>query len=422
MVVLGETTFRKKCQRFGLLPQDRLRHLWVIGKTGSGKSTLLANLLAQDLAAGTGTALLDPHGDLVQTVLPLVPKERINQVLLFSSEDTEHPISFNIFRQGRRFHPDPALLTSQLIAVFRKQWSSSWGPRLEHVLRNAILAIVHDPRATLLFLYRFLTDESLRTKVVEKVTDPVVRQFWTKEFPGYKGTLQSDALAPVLNKLGAFVAQPVVRNIVAQERSRVDLLELMNSQGVLLADLASGQIGEDASHLLGGLLLSAIQLAAWEKPRGGPPFMLYVDEFQNFVNESLPSLLSESRKFGVGLTLAHQYLAQLPVALQEAVIGNVGTSIVFRLGAGDARILEPEFQPPFTAQDLAFLGPYEVAVKILAQGRQLTPFSARTPPLTQPQPGGQDRIVRIREQSRLRYSLPREQVEQSIAKALRVCP
>lgn len=414
ILLLGETTFRQQYRRFGLLPEDRLRHLWVLGKTGSGKSTLLANLLAQDLAAGQGAALLDPHGDLVETTLPFVPSWRTNDVLLFAPEDVEHPVSFNIFRQGRRAHPDPGLLASELVAIFRKHWADSWGPRLEHVLRNAILAVAGDPRATLLFLYRFLTEERLREKVVSRLTDPVVSQFWTKEFPSYRAALQAEALSPVLNKLGAFVAHPIVRNIVSQERSRVDLMNLMDTRGLLFANLATGKIGEDASHLLGGLLLTAIQLAAMQRPRGGPPFMVYVDEFQNFVSDSLATMLAESRKFGLGLTLAHQYLGQLPDRLRDAVLGNVGSMILFRLGGDDARFLEPEVSPPFTARDLMRLGRYEAVVRLVVQGQQTEPFSMRSLALPALPDGGEERRARIVEQSRGRYAVTREEVEAGI--------
>lgn len=433
ILVLGQSVFRRQRQRFGLLPGDRLRHIWIVGKTGSGKSTLLANLVAQDLARGNGLALLDPHGDLVEAVLPLVPSARTNEVLLFSPEDRDYPVSFNVFRQGRRQHLDQALLTSGLVTVFRKYWSDSWGPRLEHVLRNAILAVAPDPRATLLFLYRFLTDDGLREKVVGKVADPVVRTFWTREFPGYTRSLQSEALSPALNKLGAFVAQPVVRNIVAQERSRVDLVHIMNSQGVLLAKLGTGAIGEDASHLLGGLLLSALQLAAMERgsasrtesarrgartgqlePSSQPPFIIYVDEFHHFVTDSLATLLSESRKFGVGLVLAHQYLDQLTPSVLSAVLGNVGSKIVFRLGAHDAETIAPEFEPTFSPSDLQGLPAHHTLVKLLARGRELSPFlSEMLPPVGAPD-DGDDRAAAIRRASRGYFAQPRREVEAMI--------
>jgi DNA helicase HerA-like ATPase len=414
LVIIGQVNFRKRKDRFGLLPEDRLRHLWILGKTGSGKSTLLANLLAQDLEKGQGCALLDPHGDLVEAVLQMVPRQRVNQVLLFSPAESAFPVSFNIFRQGRTLHPSPSRLASELVSVFRKQWADSWGPRLEHLLRNAVLAIASDSRATLLFLYRFLTETSLREQVVSKLADPVVRQFWTKEFPGYGKSLQSEALSPVLNKLGAFVSQPTVRHIVSQERSRVDLPKLINDKGVLLANLATGLIGEDASHLLGGLLLSSIQLAAMQRSDPDRRFIVYVDEFQNFVSDALPGMLSESRKFGLGLVLSHQYLSQLPRHLQDAVLGNVGSKILFRVGANDARILEPEFFPPFTALDLQSIGSYQAVIKLLAHGKELDPFTATTLPRPSVPIDATKLVAAIKEQSRQRYCQPRAEVEAAI--------
>lgn len=414
LLIIGESTFRRQHQRFGLLPLDRLRHVWIIGKTGSGKSTLLANLIAQDLYRGNGLVLLDPHGDLVDTVLPFVPQVRHHHTILFSPDDREYPISFNVFRAGKNPHPDTPLLTAQLLSVFKRFWATSWGPRLEHVLRNSILAIALDPRASLLFLYRFLTEPKLRAKVTEKISDPVVRQFWTKEFPGYGKSLQSEALAPVLNKLGAFIASPIIRNIVGQERSRLDLINFMNSGGVLLANLSVGRIGEDASHLLGGLLLTALQLAAMERKQRDTPLNIYIDEFHNYATDSIATILSEARKFGVGLTIAHQYLDQLPESIRGAVLGNVGTMLLFRIGATDAHTLEPEFAPPFTAADLHSLPRYQMVVKLTARGEQLTPFSAQTlPALPRPKNAAQ-MVEQIRRSSRQRFAQPRPTVESFI--------
>lgn len=255
--------------------------------------------------------------------------------------------------------------------------------------------------------------------MTDKVQDPVVRQFWLKEFPGYGRNLQSEAVAPALNKLGAFVASPIVRNIVGQERSRLDLIELMNSRGVLLANLATGRIGEDASHLLGGLLLTATQLAAMERPRSGAPFYIYIDEFQNFVTDSIATMLSEARKFGLGLILAHQYLDQLPESIRGAVLGNVGTMVIFRVGAQDALILEPEFAPPFTAYDLHSLPRYQTAVKLTARGEQLAPFSARTLPALNTPPDAAHTIERIRAASRRRFCRSRTEVEAAINTMMR---
>ena len=404
-IIIGETDFRDQHQRFGMYTPDRLRHVWVIGKTGSGKSTLLLNLIAQDLAAGRGVGVLDPHGDLARAVLELVPKARTNDVAYVDPADKTHALSFNVLRQGGADTED-SLTASGLIAVFKKHWADVWGPRLEHVLRNAILAVVPDSRASLLFMYRFLTDERLRTKLAPRIEDPVVRQFWTVEFPGYRAALQAEALSPVLNKLGAFVTNPLVRRIVAQEKSRLDIGALMDARGVLVANLSVGDIGEDASHLLGSLLVSAVQVAAMRRESGEPPFFLYIDEFQHFVTESLATMLSEARKFGVGLTLSHQYLAQLPPRLLDAVRGNVGSLVVMRLGADDAALLEREVAPPFGARDLVGLPFGRAVAKLTVRGSALPPFSAQMLPPVQVPPYAADRIDAILQQSRRRFTTP----------------
>lgn len=418
VLVLGETTFRSQFRRFGMLEEDRLRHLYILGKTGTGKSTFLSQLIFQDLSRCHGLAVLDPHGPLVALALLRVTGHATNRTLVFRPADAEFPVAFNPFRAGRCVNTAPALLASNLVAVFKKQWSAFWGPRLEHVLRNAILAVAPDPRATLLFLYRFLTDETLRQNVTTKAQDPVVRTFWQREWPRYGARLQAEALSPVLNKLGAFLASPLVRNIVGQERSRVDLRALMDDGGVLLADLAVGQLGEDASHLLGGLLLSSLHLSALGRPPGSRPFFVYADEFQHFVTDSLASMLSEARKFGLSLTLAHQYLGQLPESLRSAVIGNTGSFVLFRLGHDDAQLLEGEVSPVFRAHDLVNLPSYHFAARLLVRGTQLAPFSARTlgePPVPR---DAEDQVERVIAQSRLRFATPRAQVERFVASTL----
>ncbi len=389
--------------------------MYLVGKTGSGKSTLIQHLVLQDLVAGRGVALLDPHGDLVRAVLPSVPTERTNEVLLIAPDDREFPVSFNIFRRGRELHDDPALLTGQLLSLMKKLWSESWGPRLEHVLRNALLAVASDQRATFLFLYRFLTEERLRSQVVERLTDPVVRAFWSTEFAGYSRALQGEALSPVLNKLGAFVANPLLRNLLGQERSRVDILSLIQGKGILLADLATGRIGEDASHLLGGLLVTALQLAAMERPAGGPPVYVYLDEFQHFTTDALSTVLSEARKFGLALTLAHQYLGQLPERIRDAIVGNVGTLLIFRVGGADAQTFAAELAPVFAENDLMSLPRGHLVARIMAHGEALTPFSARTLPPGKSAEDTSDRAAAIREQSRQRFTRPRTEVEAAIA-------
>lgn len=418
LLILGRTTFRRQHRRFGLLAEDRLRHLLVLGKTGTGKSTLLQSLVIQDLEDGNGLALLDPHGDLVDAVLPHVPAGRVPDVILFDPEDRGHPISFNVFRLGRRPHPDRSLLASHLVAVFKKQWSEFWGPRLEHVLRNAVLAVADDPRASLVFLYRFLTDEKLREQVVARVRDPVVRRFWTDELALYSKDLQGEALAPALNKLGAFVASPIARNIVGQERSRLDLPALMDRRGVLLARLPAGKIGEDASRLLGGLLLTSIQLAAMARERRRPAFHVVADEFQCFVTDAVATMLSEARKFGLGLVLAHQYLRQLPETVRDAVLGNVGSMMLFRLGAADARVLAEDLAPEIAMDDLLHLERYQAAVRLTARGETLRPFTAETLAPREPPADAAAIVERIRRSSRARYARPRALVEAALHRAL----
>jgi hypothetical protein len=310
----------------------------------------------------------------VETVHHLVPSARRHQTTLFAPHRAA--VHFNPFRQGRQRHPSPALLASELIAAFKKQWSDSWGPRLEHVLRNAILAVACDQRANLLFLYYFLTDEQLREKVVRGVSDPVVAHFWKTEFPGYSRSLQAEATAPVLNKLGAFISNPTIRAVIGQERSRLDITAHMDEGRVLLANLSTGALGEDASSLLGGLLMASIQLAAMSRVQRARPFFLYVDEFQHFINDSVATMLAEARKFGLGLTLAHQYLDQLTPSVRAAVLGNVGSLMLFRTGSQDAGMLEGEVHPHFKASDLAKTGRFTAVARLIANGTELTPFLA----------------------------------------------
>lgn len=402
LLVIGETAFRGQHRRFGMRQGDRLRHLYVLGKTGSGKSTLLLNLIAQDLVAGRGLALIDPHGDLFDEALLRVPRWRANEVALVVPEELAHPTSFNVFRQvasgqGR------VLLASHLVTLLKSQWSEFWGPRLEYLLRNAALAVSEHPQASLLLLHRFASDASARERLVSRVQDPVVRRFWQVEFGAYKGALQEEMLSSVRNKLGAFVSSPFTRGVAESVRSRLNLRDLIEAGGVLLARLPSGQIGQDNARLLGGLLITCTALAAMSRTPGARPFFLYVDEFQNFMSESLPTILSEARKFGLGLVLANQYLDQLTQSLRMGVLGNVGSLIAFRLGSIDARALEGEFAPSFEAEDLAWLPVHEAAVRLLVSGRALTPFSARMLPGTPAPPQAAKTAGRIRAQSRLRF-------------------
>jgi len=419
LLVLGETTYRRAYHRFGILPEDRLRHLYAIGKTGTGKSTLLERMVIADIEAGRGCAVVDPHGSLVDAVLPFVPRRRAGDVLLLELEDTSYPVSWNPLRIGRSLPTDRSLMASQLISVFKKQWSGFWGPRLEHMLRFALLAVLEDSRATLLFLYRFLVDEALREKVVERVSDPVVRLFWQREFANYSKALQGEALAPVLNKLGAFVSHETVRRIIGLERSRIDAARLMDERSLILARLPTGAVGEDAAHLLGGLLVSSLQLGAFRREHRDVPFTLYIDEFQHVVNDSLAVMLAEARKFGLGLVLAHQYLGQVPESVRDAILGNVGSVIVFRVGSEDAELLERELAPVYTAGELRELPNHHIAVRLLVRGEATPPFSARTlPPLVMPD-DGDARVRLVRQRSRGRFARLRADVDRQLTALLK---
>jgi hypothetical protein len=402
-VVLGETDFRGHRARFGLAGEDRLRHMWVLGKTGVGKSTLLSTLIEQDLADGRGFALLDPHGPLVDWVLAHVPRRRMHQVLVIDPADTIRPVAMNVFRAGRARPTDTGLLVSEIVSVFRSQWRDSWGPRLEHVLRHAILAVAEHPEATLELVYRVLIDASTRERVLTHVTSSSVRAFWEREFADYGTRLQAEATAPILNKLGAFLGDPKIRALLGRSRSRVDFGALMDEGAIVVADLRVGAVGEGASRLLGALVLSSLQLAAMRRAPGAPRFVVYADEFQRFASDSVAVTLSESRKYGVGLVLAHQYLAQLPEALRDAALGNVGTIAAFRVGAVDAEVLAAQLGPPIEPTDLQGLSRFRFATRVVAGGQELPPFIARALPPGMPEPNDVAQSSDVRAASRQRF-------------------
>lgn len=421
-LMLGTLDYRGTRRRFGVPQADRLRHMAVIGATGVGKSTLLEHLIVQDLEAGRGLALLDPHGTLVRAVLPRIPAHRQRDVALLRPTDTAYPIALNVFRPSGRPPADLGLLAAHIVALCKAQWASSWGPRLEHVLRNAVLAVGEQSDATLVLLYRFLIDEGLRERVAARVRDPVVRGFWTREFAGYSTSLKADALAPVQNKIGAFVSIPAVRAIVGQPRTRLRLGELIGNRSVLLADLAVGAIGADAANLLGGLLLLSLHYAAWERATSGrasTPTTVYLDEYQNLVSGTLPTMLAESRKFGLGLVLANQYLAQVPESLRDAVLANAGTVVAFRVGPDDADVLAPIFGPDITPADLTALGPGRIAARVLAGGEALPGIVGQTDPpsAAPPDVGSIEHVVAL---SRSRFASRHARALAAAAHALRI--
>jgi type IV secretory pathway TraG/TraD family ATPase VirD4 len=354
--------------------------MYIIGKTGTGKSTLLETLIRQDLKAGHGLALLDPHGDLVEKVVASVPPERNSDLIYFNVPDRQKPKGFNPLE--RVPGSQRALAASHLLEAFKKQWSDFWGPRTEHIMRNALLALLDQPEATLADILRLLDDAAFRKRVAERVVNAQVRSFWLKEYESYPRSFRAEAIAPLQNKVGAFLANPLLQQILTQPRSSFDVREVMDNGKVLLVNLAKGKIGEDTAELLGGLLVTSIGLAALGRTeipeQNRRDFFVYLDEFHSFTTLSLATMLSELRKYRVGLILAHQYLSQLEVEIRDAVFGNVGTIISFRLGKMDAQILEVEFSPEIGAADLVSLSNFQIYVKMMAQGKASTPFGGQS--------------------------------------------
>lgn len=377
---IAATNFRDKHVRFGIKRADRRAHVYMIGKTGTGKSALLETLIRQDIEAGEGVALLDPHGDLVERVLAHVPEYRKSDLIYFNVPDASAPLGFNPLESV-----PPAkrpLAAAGMMEVFKKIWADSWGPRVEHILRNALLALLDLPQATLADVLRLLDDAAFRRNVAGMARNPQVRNFWLREYEGYPARFRAEAIAPVQNKVGAFLADPILNAIVTQPKSAFDLRRVMDEGHILLVNLAKGKIGSDTAALLGAMLVSRIGLTALS--RADAPentrrdFFLYLDEFQSFTTLSLATMLSELRKYRVNLILAHQYLSQLDPQVRDAILGNVGTMISFRLGLADAEILAKEFHPDFVAEDLISLPNHEVYLKLMVDGKMSRPFSAET--------------------------------------------
>ena len=420
ITVFAATNFRNRLQKFGILQEDRRRHMYIVGKTGMGKSQLLENMAIQDIRCGNGVAVVDPHGDMIERILRFVPKERINDVVYFNPADLEYPIAFNVLES---VSPEQRhLVASGLIGVFKKIWADSWGPRLEYVLHNAISALLEYPGSTLLGIMRMLTDKSFRKRVISKIQDPVVKAFWVEEYSKYPDRFQAEAIAPIQNKVGRFLTSSLMRNIVGQVASTINIREMMDKKKIFLINLSKGRVGEDNSSLLGALLVTKMQLAAMSRvdipETERKDFYLYVDEFQNFATESFAGILSEARKYRLNLVLAHQYIAQLindsNSTVRDAVFGNVGTLITFRVGAADAEFMEPEFAPKLTQEDLVNLPKFQIYLKLMIDGVTSNAFSASTlAPFETPEDA--DSVVQsIIKVSRERYAKPREVVEDKI--------
>ncbi len=415
IAVFALTTYRNEFKKFGIKTDDRRRHMYLIGKTGMGKSTILENMIVDDIRAGHGVAVVDPHGDLAEKIVEYIPADRIKDVVYFNPSDINFPIAFNVVEQVEPHLRH--LVASGLIGVFQKLWADSWGPRLEYILRNAILAILDFPGSTLMGVVRMLSDKNYRKKVVANIKDPVVKAFWEKEFSGYADKFASEAVSPIQNKVGQFLSSSLMRNIIGQVKSAIDIRDIMDSGKILIMNLSKGRIGEDNSALLGAMMITKIQLAAMSRvdvPEAERrDFYLYIDEFQNFSTDSFANILSEARKYRLNLILAHQYIEQLSEKVKPAVFGNVGTMVVFRVGAADAEELEKEFLPTFTEEDLVNLPKYEMYLKLMIDGIASSPFSAKgLPPLrADEQTGNTEKVINY---SREKYASEKLEVEEKI--------
>ncbi len=411
----AKTNFRNKEQPFGIKTDDRRRHFYTLGKTGMGKTSMIQNMAIQDIRNGNGVAIVDPHGEFAEECLKAVPKERIKDVIYFNPADLDFPVALNIMEKV-----DPEyrhLVSSGLIGIFKKLWADSWGPRLEYILRNAILALLSHPSSTLLGINRLLVDKQYREEVLSYVDDPVVSSFWIDEFSKYNDRLLTEAISPIQNKVGQFLSSGLIRNIVGQTRSSFSVREIMDSNKILIMNLSKGHIGEDNSALLGAMMITKIQLAAMSRvdipEEKRKDFYLYVDEFQNFATESFAGILSEARKYRLNLILAHQFMAQLDENVLNAVLGNVGTLVTFRVGAMDTEVLEKEFEPVFYANDLVNLDKYNIYLKLMIDGVATRPFSAKTlfPIDISDTVKNREKVIKS---SRDRYAEKREIVEQRI--------
>ncbi|HVX90772.1 MAG TPA: type IV secretion system DNA-binding domain-containing protein [Candidatus Paceibacterota bacterium] len=419
------TDSRGKRIPFGIKQKDRSRHMYVIGKTGMGKSTLLENLAIQDIRNGEGLAFIDPHGATADTLLNYIPPERVKDVVHFAPFDMDNPIAFNVMEDVG--YDKRHLVVSGLMATFKKIWVDAWSARMEYILTNTLLALLEYPGATLLGVNRMYTDKPYRKLVVDNIKDPVVKDFWVKEFATYTDRYTQEATPAIQNKIGQFTGNPLIRNIIGQPKSSFDIREMMDQKKILIINLSKGQVGDTNTQLLGSMLTTRIFLAAMSRADLSateidrlPHFYFYVDEFQNFANETFAEILSESRKYKLNLTIAHQYIEQMEEEVRAAVFGNVGTTICFRVGPFDAEVLETIFMPTFTKEDLVNLGRFQMYLSLMIDGVGSPPFSALSiPRIEAPQRTFRAEVIA---ESRKQFATARGPIEEAIAAELKINP
>ena len=415
----GLTDYRNRKTKFGIRNSDRSRHVYVIGKTGMGKSTLLENMAAQDILNGEGMCFVDPHGSAIDALIEYIPEHRVRDVVYFAPFDTDFPISFNVLENvdADQRH----LVMAGLISSFKKIWPDSFSARMEYILSNTLLALLEFPGATLLGVNRMLAEKDYRDMVIKNITDSSVRAFWIDEYNKWDPRYAREAGAAIQNKIGQFTSNPTVRNIIGQEKTSFNIREMMDNKKILLVNLSKGQVGESNANLLGGMLITKLYLAAMSRADVGasgikalPPFFFFVDEFQNFANESFADILAEARKYKLNLTVAHQYVDQMEEAVAAAIFGNVGTMITFRIGATDAEVFEKQFAPTFTAEDIVNLGKFQIYLSLMIDGIGSRPFSAGTLPPIEPQTVSMKQHIIAN--SRYEFAAERHVVERNIEK------
>lgn len=413
----AKTDARGKEVNFGIKAKDRQRHMYVVGKTGMGKSTLLENMAAQDIQNGEGVAFIDPHGSAAETLLEYIPEHRVKDVIYFAPFDLENPISFNVMEDvgADKRH----LVVSGLMSTFKKIWVDAWSARMEYILTNALLALIEYPDTTLLSVNRLFSDKAYRNQVIDYIKDPAVKAFWTEEFAAYTDRFAAEALPAIQNKIGQFTGNPLIRNIIGQPKSSFDIREIMDNKKILIMNLSKGLVGETNANLLGSMLTTRIYLAAMSRAdlpvaqmKTMPNFYFYVDEFQSFANATFANILSEARKYHLNLIIAHQYIEQMEEEVRDAVFGNVGTTVSFRVGPFDAETLETVFTPKFLASDLVNLGFAQIYLTLMIDGVGSQPFSAVTlPPIEPPRISCKNMVIAA---SRRHFTKPRAEVEQII--------
>lgn len=414
------THTRGKRRAFGIRAKDRLMHLYTIGKSGMGKSTMLENMAIQDIQNGEGIAFVDPHGSTADKLLDFIPEERIKDVVYIAPFDTEYPVGFNIMEDVG--YENRHKVVAGLMGVFHRLWEDQWSARMEYILQNTLLALLEYPGSTIIDVNRMLVNKAFRADVIKHITDPVVESFWKEEFATYTDRYTAEATPAIQNKIGQFVSNPLIRNIVGQPKSAFDMRKVMDERKILIVNLSKGRVGEANAAILGSVMVIKIYLAALSRAdepaarmNALPPYYFYVDEFQNVVNNAFENILSEARKYKLGLVVAHQYIEQMSEEVRNAVFGNVGTTVIFRVGPQDAEFLKTIFEPTFTAEDMVELGRGQIYLSLMIDGVGSQPFSADTlPPIEAPPSSFREEII---EHTRETYGRSRAAVEKVVREA-----